>query len=54
MSDENYKNLCEILKNIDCKWICIDIANGYLNQFVEYCKKVRNIQSYYCCWKCNT
>ena len=36
MSDANYENLCEILKNIDCKWICIDIANGYLNQFVEY------------------
>ena len=25
----NYKNLVEILDNIDCKWICIDIANGY-------------------------
>ena len=42
MSIENFKNLCEILDNIECKWICIDIANGYISNFVEYCRKVRN------------
>ena len=26
---------------IDCDWICIDIANGYLNGMVDYCKRVR-------------
>lgn len=42
MSDANYENLCNIINNMECKWICIDIANGYLTQFVEYCKKVRD------------
>ncbi len=41
MSDDNFTLLSSILNNISCKWICIDIANGYLASFVEYCKKVR-------------
>ena len=39
---ENYKNLVEILDNIDCKWICIDIANGYIKSFRNFCRKVRD------------
>jgi len=43
MSDANYEQLCQILGDggIICNWICIDIANGYISKFVEYCKKVR-------------
>ena len=26
---------------IDCNWICIDIANGYISKLVEFCKQVR-------------
>ena len=43
ISEKNYKNLCEIMDNIKgLKWICIDVANGYMYKMVEFCKKVRN------------
>tara|TARA_Y100000591_G_scaffold110009_1_gene93571 strand:- start:284 stop:1342 length:1059 start_codon:yes stop_codon:yes gene_type:complete len=42
ISDENYLNLKSILEVIDCKFICIDIANGYIENFKEFCKKIRN------------
>ena len=41
ISDENFTNLCNILEKVECNWICIDIANGYLDSFVSFCKKVR-------------
>ena len=42
ISDTDYDNLIEIVEYTDCKWICIDIANGYISSFFEYCCKVRN------------
>ena len=42
ISDTDFENLKEIVNNIECKWICIDIANGYISSFVQYCKKVRD------------
>ena len=42
ISDANFDNLCDILNHVECNWICVDIANGYLEDFVKYCKKVRN------------
>ena len=41
ISDNDYNNLENILNNIDVKFICIDIANGYISNFKNYCKKVR-------------
>lgn len=41
ITDRDYENLNEILTRIDVKWICIDVANGYMENFVKYCKKVR-------------
>ena len=41
ISEADYKKTCEILDTIDCNWICIDIANGYIQQFVDFCKKMR-------------
>tara|TARA_Y100000389_G_C17383592_1_gene475735 strand:- start:106 stop:1149 length:1044 start_codon:yes stop_codon:yes gene_type:complete len=41
ISDDNYKQLNSILSKIECKWICIDIANGYIKQLGDFCKKVR-------------
>jgi|TARA_Y100000992_G_scaffold301894_1_gene274054 GMP reductase len=35
---DKLENLCELLP---IKWICIDIANGYIPKFLEFCKKVR-------------
>ena len=32
-----------IFDEIDCSWLCIDIANGYISNFVEYCAKAREL-----------
>ena len=34
-------NLKNIFDAINCNWICIDIANGYISNLVKFCKKVR-------------
>ena len=41
ISDKDYEKLVEIMEIMDCKFICIDIANGYLDGMVSYCKRVR-------------
>lgn len=41
ISNENYENLLIIMENIMCNWICIDVANGYMSSFNDFCKKVR-------------
>lgn len=41
ISDANFDNLVEIMDDVDCNWICVDIANGYISKLVEFCKKVR-------------
>ena len=42
ISDNDYKNLQNILDNFKCKWIVIDIANGYIGNIKTFCLKVRN------------
>ena len=37
ISDDDYNKLVSIMDVVDCNWICIDIANGYLDGMVEYC-----------------
>jgi GMP reductase len=41
ISESDFAKLGSILTNVQCNWICIDIANGYIKQFVEFCKRVR-------------
>ena len=44
ISDSDYNNLINIIDNKNggpVKFICIDIANGYIQNLVEFCKKVR-------------
>ena len=41
ISDADYRRLKNILDNIKVKWVCVDVANGYMQQLVEFCKKVR-------------
>lgn len=33
----------EIFDEIPCSWLCIDIANGYISNFVEFCAKAREL-----------
>jgi GMP reductase len=41
ISDRDFSNLKDIVKNINVKFICIDIANGYMEKLVAFCKNVR-------------
>ena len=41
ISENDFENLSNILDNIDVNWICIDIANGYMDVFVKFCASVR-------------
>lgn len=40
-SDNDFENLCATLKEIDCSMVCLDIANGYSQHFVDALRKVR-------------
>ena len=42
ISDSDYENLINIIDNFNCKWIIIDIANGYIENLKLFCKKVRD------------
>lgn len=42
ISDNDYERLCSICDQIDVKWICIDIANGYIPNMLTFCQKVRS------------
>lgn len=41
-SIQEYKNVKEIVLSNDLQWICIDIANGYSEHFVDFVRQVRN------------
>jgi GMP reductase len=41
ISDADFNRLCDICNAIDVKWICIDIANGYIPNLLVFCQKVR-------------
>ena len=42
IGEGSIEKLVEIYNVVKFKWICIDIANGYINKHVEFCKKVRS------------
>lgn len=41
ISNRDFERLAMILATIECKFICIDVANGYMEALVTYCKRVR-------------
>lgn len=41
ISDAEFQKLVLIMNNINCNWICIDVANGYMNSLLTFCQKVR-------------
>lgn len=42
-SETDLEKLQEILATYDIKFICIDVANGYRESFIEYVKKIRDL-----------
>lgn len=41
-SDSDYQHLCAILKIVDVNLICLDVANGYAQVFVDAVRRVRD------------
>ena len=41
INDESIEYLKQVFSKIECNWICIDIANGYISRLVDFCKEVR-------------
>ena len=41
INESGFCNLCDIVQVTNAKWICVDVANGYMQQVVSYCDKVR-------------
>ena len=40
--DEDYTKLCSIVKAVPgIKYICLDVANGYSEHFVDFVRKTR-------------
>jgi GMP reductase len=42
INDKDIENLDMIMKEINPKFICIDVANGYMTKFVERCAEIRS------------
>lgn len=42
IQEHDFTRLTSILASIECNWICIDIANGYIESLVHFCKRVRD------------
>lgn len=43
ISDVNLASLRSILSEIDVKFICVDIANGYMEKLVSFCANLRSL-----------
>lgn len=42
MTDADFSRLTKIMDVTKCRWICIDVANGYIEGFIHFCRKVRD------------
>jgi GMP reductase len=41
IDESKFSNLCDIIQFTGCKWLCVDIANGYMEKLVKFCQKCR-------------
>ena len=41
ISQADRKHLDDVLSQFPIRWICIDVANGYMHKFVDFCASVR-------------
>jgi GMP reductase len=41
IQEVDFIRLKGILSVIECNWICVDIANGYIQSLVQFCKRIR-------------
>lgn len=43
IGNESIEHLKIVFSKINCNWICIDIANGYISNLVKFCSNIREI-----------
>ena len=43
INDNDLERLKEICNNIDVKFICIDVANGYMDKLIDFCSALRDL-----------
>ena len=43
INKKDLERLVSILEQIDVKFICVDVANGYMDKLCEFCKKIREL-----------
>ena len=43
INDDDLERLKTITEKIDVKFICIDVANGYLENLINFCNQLRNL-----------
>jgi|TARA_B110001450_G_scaffold233977_1_gene237681 GMP reductase len=41
IQESGFSNLNDIITLTKAKWICVDVANGYMKQVITYCEKLR-------------
>ena len=41
IGEKDLENLDKIMQEINPKFICIDVANGYMSKFIDTCRKIR-------------
>jgi len=41
INNKDLYNLEEIIRAVDPKFICVDVANGYMTKFIEKCREIR-------------
>jgi GMP reductase len=41
INNNDLENLDELINKVKPKFICIDVANGYMTKFIETCRKIR-------------
>lgn len=42
ITDNDFQRVTEIIDSIDVKFICVDVANGYMQKLVEFCRNLRD------------
>ena len=43
INDNDLERLNKIIEKIDVKFICVDVANGYMNKLIDFCSNLRTL-----------
>ena len=43
INENDLENLDQIMKTVNPKFICVDVANGYMSRFIDSCRKIREL-----------